>query len=405
MGPEARYTHGVTSRNEPPTDPLRAWAHRPAQVLAGQPDGALTGLHFSAKDLYGVPGWPLTAGSQAPLPDVPGSPLVAHLLELGATLVGKTELHEVALGITGDNARGGTLNPLDPTRVSGGSSGGAAASVATGEVDFALGTDTGGSIRVPAAWCGVVGFKPSKDHPAWPLTGVLPLSPTCDHAGPLARDLQMVARVHAALSGEDVRARPWAGLRVGVWDVPGWLAPAAREALDRAVTHASRLGAQVSPFAFPEVLDTYTPIVLSEGAAVHEVALREHAPGFLPFTESLLRQGAALGEAEVRAARERREALRANLIRLFETHDLLLAPAVPDVAPLLGQAELEVAEGLLPLRRTVLRLTAPWSLLGVPVVALPQRAGELSVGVQVIAPWNEDAALLGLALTYQGGLT
>ena len=386
-------------------DPLRAWAHRPARPLVGADEGPLVGLHFSAKDLYGVPGWPLAAGSRAALPPVAESPLVARLLALGASLLGKTELHEIALGITGLNARGGTLNPLDPARVSGGSSGGAAASVATGEADFALGTDTGGSIRVPAAWCGVVGFKPTKDHPAWPLTGVLPLSPTCDHAGPLARDLATVVRVHTALSGEAVTERPWAGLRVGLWDVAGWLAPAASAAYDRAATRASRLGAQVSSFSFPEVLDSYTPIVLSEAARVHRDALAGEAPGFLPFTEALLRQGAALGEAEVETAYARRERLRADLARLFETHNLLLAPAVPDVAPLLGQDELEVAEGILPLRRTVLRLTAPWSLLGVPALALPQPVGDLSVGLQLIAPWNADAALLGWGLSFAGGLT
>lgn len=388
-------------------DPLRIWAYRPENGRSGAAGGPLWGLTFSAKDLFGVPGWPLRAGSAAPLPGVEASGLVQRLLDLGATLVGKTELHEVALGITGQNARGGSLNPLDPARVTGGSSGGAAASVATGEVDFALGTDTGGSIRVPAAWCGVAGYKPTKDHPAWPLSGVLPLSPTCDHAGPLARDLATILRVQAALTGEAVPPLPWDGLRVGRWDLPGWLAPAAREAYEAAASVVQTLGAEVAPFAFPEVLDSYSPIVLSEAARVHAEALRQGAAGFLPFTESMLRQGAALTDEAVQAARARREALRADLARLFGRFDLLLAPAVPDVAPRLGQDELQVEEGTLPLRRTVLRLTAPWSLLGVPVVTLPQAAGPLSVGLQLIAPWNADTRLLGLSQTLatSGGLT
>lgn len=388
-------------------DPLRIWAHRPSAVLSGAADGPLAGLSFSAKDLFSVAGWPLRAGSAAPLPQVEASPLVQRLLDLGATLVGKTELHEVALGITGQNARGGSLNPLDPARVTGGSSGGAAASVATGEVDFALGTDTGGSIRVPAAWCGVVGYKPTKSHPAWPLEGVLPLSPTCDHAGPLAGDVATILRVQQALTGEAVTSQPWAGLRVGLWDVPGWLAPAARDAYEQATFAVRALGAETSPFTFPEVLDSYAPIVQSEAARVHAEALKRDPAGFLPGTEGMLRHGAALPETAVRAARERREALRDDLARLFGRFDLLLAPAVPDVAPLLGQDELAVEEGLLPLRRAVLRLTAPWSLLGVPVVVLPQRAGPLSVGLQLIAPWNADARLLGLAqsLSESGGLT
>jgi aspartyl-tRNA(Asn)/glutamyl-tRNA(Gln) amidotransferase subunit A len=379
-------------------DPHGAWAYRPSAPLQGAADGPLAGLTFSVKDLYGVPGWPLSGSSRAVLPEVGASPLVARLLALGATLTGKTHLHEVALGITGANAFGGTRNPLDPTRVAGGSSGGAAVSVATGEVDFALGTDTGGSIRVPAAWCGVVGFKPTKGSAAWPTEGVLPLSGTCDHAGPLARDVRGVARVHTALSGEAVAPREWAGVRVGVWDVPAWVTPDVWAVVEADAARLAARGARVTRVPFPEVMDAYTPIVLSEAAAVHARALASQVPGFIPATEANLRAGAALSQADVAAARARREAYRAQLEALFREVDVLLGPAVPDVAPRLEQETLDVAEGALPVRRAVLRMTSPWSLLGAPTLSLPRPLGGLSVGVQLVAPWGRDAALLGWAL-------
>ncbi|QSQ27062.1 amidase [Pyxidicoccus parkwayensis] len=379
-------------------DPYGAWAYRPESPLRGAADGPLAGLTFSAKDLYGVPGWPLKGSSRAVLPEVGDSPLVARLLGLGATLVGKTHLHEVALGITGANAFGGTRNPLDSTRVAGGSSGGAAVSVATGEVDFALGTDTGGSIRVPAAWCGVVGFKPTKGSAAWPTDGVLPLSFTCDHTGPLARDVRGVVRVHTALSGEAVTPRTWTGVRVGVWDIRAWVTPEVWAVVEAEATRVATLGARVTQVSFPDVMDAYTPIVLSEAAAIHARALASEAPGFIAATEANLRVGAALSPADVAAARARREAYRTRLEALFGEVDVLLGPAVPDAAPMMDQDEVVVSEGTLPVRRAVLRITAPWSLLGAPTLCLPRPLGALSVGVQWVAPWGQDAALLGWGL-------
>lgn len=381
------------------SDPQRAWAYVPAEPLRGTPGGPLDGLSFSVKDLYGVPGWPLRASTRAPVPEVGESVLVRRLLELGATALGKTHLHEVALGITGLNGFGGTEHPVLAGHVPGGSSSGAAVSVALGQADFALGTDTGGSVRVPAAWCGVVGYKPTKDHPAWSTDGVLPLSVTCDHAGPLARDVATVARVHTALSGETVTPGDWAGLRVGVWQPEGWTDAAVREAVSAFGSGLEARGASLSPIPLPEMLDAYSPIVLSEAAQVHAQALQEEDPGFLPFTLMSLRQGAALGAAEVAAAFARRAAYRAELDALLERFDVLLAPAVPTPPPLAGQDEVEVGSGTMPLRRAVLRLTTPFSLLGAPTLALPTAAPW--IGAQLVGRHGEDARLLGLALTLE----
>ncbi|WP_234009038.1 amidase [Deinococcus sp. NW-56] len=392
----------VPPDTSPSPDPQRAWAYRPASPLRGAPDGPLAGLTFSVKDLFGVPGWPLTASTRAPVPEVGESVLVRRLLDLGASAVGKTHLHEVALGITGMNGYGGTEHPFLPGHAPGGSSSGAAVTVALGQVDVALGTDTGGSIRVPAAWCGVVGYKPTKGHPAWSTDGVLPLSPTCDHAGPLARDVATVVRVHEALTGESVPRQDWAGVRVGLWLPEGWVTDGVRAAVQTFAATLEARGAVLSTVRLPEMLDAYTPIVLSEAAQVHREALRRAEPGFLPFTLASLRQGEALGTEEVAAAQARREVYRAEVDALFESCDVLLAPAVPTPPPPLGTDEVDLPGGRVPLRRAVLRLTVPFSLLGLPSVALP--TGMPWVGVQLVGPRGEDARVLGLArsLTAEG---
>ena len=387
------------TRQPDASDPVQAgiWAYLPDTPRTGQAGGPLSGLTFSVKDLFGVPGWPTRASTTAPLPPVADSPLVTRLVQLGATLVGKTQLHEIALGITGTNPFGGTPNPLDPTRVTGGSSSGAAASVALGLTDFALGTDTGGSIRVPAAWCGVVGYKPSKDDPLWPTEGVLPLSQTCDHAGPLARDLETVVRLQEALSGQTLPALPWRGLHVGLWNPEGWLDAEAEAALLATARMLEHLGASLHPASLPDMLDAYSDIVQSEAAAVHAAALTLPDPGFSPGTLALLRRGAGLSAEAVAAAHARREVYAALLQGRMQGLDLLLAPAVPTAAPLTGQDTAEVAQGTVPLRVAVLRLTVPFSLLGWPVLTLPCPAADgLSVGVQLVAHPGDDARLLGL---------
>ncbi|GAA5503514.1 2-amino-5-chloromuconic acid deaminase [Deinococcus xinjiangensis] len=385
-------------------DPQRAWAYVAPQPLQTSPTGPLAGLRFSIKDLYGVDGWPLTGSTRAPLPDVAQSVLVSRLLDLGAAAVGKTHLHEVALGITGMNGYGGTTHPTMPERVAGGSSSGAAVSVALGQVGplqvhFALGTDTGGSIRVPAAWCGVVGYKPTKGHPDWSTQGVLPLSWTCDHTGPLARDVKTVVRVQEALTGQTVTPQVWNGLRVGLWLPDGWTDETVREAVLAFADDLKGRGATVENVPFPEVLDAYSPIVLSEAARVHAEALGLENPEFMPFTLMSLRNGAGLTEAEVQAAFEKRAEYRALLDGIFTAYDLILAPAVPTPPPLIGQEEVEIGEGNIPLRRAVLRITAPFSLLGAPTLAYPTHTP--FVGVQLVAPHGQDDWLLGLGLALE----
>ena len=169
----------------------------PSTPLSGR---RLAGVFVSVKDLFAVPGAPLAAGTRAALPDVGAeSTVVRRLVEAGAIVFAKTQMHEIALGATGENTwTGDVCNPYDPTRQAGGSSSGAAVAVACGIGAAGIGSDTGGSVRIPAAFCGIVGFKPT--FGAIPLGGALPLSWTCDHAGPLARTVADATLLYEVLS-------------------------------------------------------------------------------------------------------------------------------------------------------------------------------------------------------------
>lgn len=370
------------------------WAYQPEEPLIVSKSGPLSGLTFSIKDLFGVADWPLKASTQAPVPQPEESPLVRRLLELGAAAVGKTHLHEIALGITGANGFGGTKHSVLLDRIPGGSSSGAAVSVALGEVDFALGTDTGGSIRVPAAWCGVYGFKPTKGHPAWPTDGVLPLSATCDHSGPLAKDFKTIVHLQETLTKEALPQTSWTDKKVGLWLPEGWVDQNVWEAVQAFAAHLKSLGASLYPIQLPEMMDAYTPIVLAEAAEVHAEALKLEQPGFTPFTEAALRRGADISTAELEAAFECRQAYGALLKQHFSAVDVLLAPVVPTLPPPFGQDEIDLHGQAVSVRQAVLRINSPFSMLGFPAVALPSQ--QEFIGVQLVAPHQQDQQLLAL---------
>ncbi len=373
-----------------------AWAFLPEQPLEGNPHGSLFGLTFSAKDLFKIANWPQKASTYAALPHIPPSRVVLDLLERGATCVGLTHLHEIALGIMGLNPIAGQAkNPHDPARISGGSSSGAAISVALHECDFALGTDTGGSIRIPAALCGVVGFKPTRE--LYSREGVLTLSQTCDHVGTLARNVATLERVHVALHPSKDALPHSTTPRFGFWDVSNWLFPAAWQAFEAVTSSLNAL-----PFSFPEVLESYANIVQYEAARFHRVALELENPGFSSATLELLRRGQGISDAAYQIALTQRQTLTKQLERLFEHFDILLAPTVPDIAPLIGQNSLELQGGPTPLRQAFLRLTTPFNLAGLPVVSVPLRTGSVWTGIQVIGKQGQDREVLRVAAALEG---
>lgn len=374
----------------------------------------LLGTWVSVKDLFQLAGAPTRAGTEARLPALPpGSAAVVRRLEAaGALVFAKTNMHEIALGATGENPwTGDVCNPFDPARQSGGSSSGSGVAVATGLGQCSIGSDTGGSIRIPAAFCGVVGFKPSHGHV--PLAGALPLSWTCDHAGPLARSVEDAALLYQVLSGHGLaHARVARRPRLAV--PAQWLA-ARLDAGMRA--HFDQLLAGLASCADlveaePPDMDRawrhYTPIVRAEAAWVHRDSLAAGGAGFSAGVLEPLKLGAALPAQAYIAALQEREGFITDLNAVLSGVDAMILPTSAIVTPLRGQQSASTLAGRLSVREAVLGQTLPFSWAGVPAISLPAGqvavpAGEgsssvlLPVGVQLVARRDGDASLLALS--------
>ena len=375
-----------------------------AEAAQGRVRGPLHGIPVSIKDLFAVRGMPTRAGTRAPLPDLGGdeAELVARLRAAGALIFAKTNMHEIALGATGENRwTGDVKNPFDPARQSGGSSSGAGVAMATGIGLGAIGSDTGGSVRIPAAFCGVTGFKPT--FGAIPLGGALYLSWTCDHAGPLARSVADCTALFEAMSGR--RAAHGAVPRAPRFGVParwlkGRLQPAVRERFERLVAQLRADGAEVSdcdPPTLPLAWPNYTPIVRAEAAWVHREALAAGGEGFSDLVLPALQAGVAVGAGEYIGALKLRDRLRAELQAALRDLDALLLPSSPVLPPLRGQAEVQTEGGTMSTREAVLGQTLPFSLCGLPALTLPTGLVEgLPTGAQLVGRADSDATLLAL---------
>lgn len=374
----------------------------------------LLGTWVSVKDLFQLAGAPTRAGTRASLPSLgEGSATVVKRLEAaGALVFAKTNMHEIALGATGENRwTGDVCNPVDPARQSGGSSSGSGVAVATGLGSVSIGSDTGGSIRIPAAFCGVVGFKPTWGHV--PLQGALPLSWTCDHGGPLALSVADAALVYQVLSGHGLsHGRLARKPRLGVprqW-LAGRLDAGMREHFDRLL---EALAPEVTLVdAEPEDMDRswrfYTPIVRAEAAWVHRQVLDEGGEGFSEAVLGPLNAGRALPAQDYLTAMQARAAFSADLDAVLAGVDAMLLPTTAIVTPRRGQEEAETLAGTMSVRQAVLGQTLPFSFAGVPAISLPagkvavsQAEGGVSVqmpvGVQLVGRRHGDANLLALA--------
>ncbi|MFN3266333.1 MAG: amidase [Deinococcales bacterium] len=376
---------------------------------ATPPKGALHGIPITIKDLYNAAGMPTKAGTNATLPLEFQNPqysaeAVARLEAAGAILLGKVNMHEIALGITGENSTTGDVkNPLDPARQAGGSSSGGAAAVALGVGLGSLGSDTGGSVRIPASFCGVVGFKPTLG--LIPLAGALHLSMTCDHAGTLTRTVQDAHIMLEVLAHRNFplrRLEHLRGVRFGVphrW-LEGRLSGSVRSSYEALLLRLRDAGAEVTdvePAHFELANTCYTPLVRSEAAFVHREALANNPEGFSSIVRPALEDGAQISATRYLQARAERRMVQTGLEQTFRTVDALVLPAAPMAAPLRGTQEVRLESGMRPHRNAFIELTAPFSLVGMPALSLPfaQESG-LPVGLQIVCAKGEDSLALEL---------
>jgi 1-carboxybiuret hydrolase len=378
----------------------------------------LAGITFGAKNLFDIEGLPTLAGSKierdAP-PATRDALLIRRLEAAGAVLVGALNMDEYAYGFTTENTHyGPTRNPHDTTRISGGSSGGSGAAAAAGQVPLALGSDTNGSIRVPASLCGVFGLKPTFGR--LPRSGSYPFVASLDHLGPFARTVQDLALAYDAMQGPDaddpacaqravdavtqLLGRGNQSLRIGV--LGGWfrtmVQASAVEAVDRV---AAALGVQ-RIVEWPEVERARAAAFLitnAEGAALHLPDLKTRAQDFEPLSRDRFLAGALLPAAWIVQSQRLRRWFAERVAESFREVDVLLAPATPCTAPPIGTEWLDIAGQRMNARASMGLLTQPVSFIGLPVATVPlwgcdADAPHLPIGVQIIAaPWREDLVL------------
>jgi aspartyl-tRNA(Asn)/glutamyl-tRNA(Gln) amidotransferase subunit A len=376
---------------------------RTAEVRAGKVCGPLHGIPVTIKDLYNVNGLPTRGGTRAQLPDLGGEAVaVSRLKAAGAIVLAKTNLHEIAAGVSGENIwTGDVKNPHDPARQAGGSSGGSAVSVATGMVAASLGSDTAGSIRVPAAFCGVVGFKPT--FGLIPLDGALALCWSCDHAGPLTRtvdDARVMTEVLAARALALRLSAEAAPTRLGVPRrfLEGWLGSGVRRAFEALLTDLAAAGVTLVDVDAPimaEALDIYAPMRAAESAYVHRVALAREPEHFSPAVLDRLQAGRDMPAMAYFETQHRRAQMAAEIAAMLSEVDALVLPTSPLPAPLRGSSEVELERGRTEHRAAFVRLTLPFSFVGVPALALPFGAeGGMPISVQLVGPRHADARVL-----------
>jgi aspartyl-tRNA(Asn)/glutamyl-tRNA(Gln) amidotransferase subunit A len=380
------------------------------ELASGLDRGPLHGVPISIKDLLDVRGTPTTAASRVRDGHVAerDAPVVAHLRRAGAVLIGKTNLHEFAFGTTNeDSAFGPARNPHDPTRSPGGSSGGSAASVAAGMSLATIGTDTGGSIRIPAAACGLVGLKPTFDEVM--TAGVIPLSRRLDHVGPIALTVSDAAMVYRVLMGADAAKPlvpiPAPSLRFGLLRpyFCDLLDDGVRERFEGAIGRLRSAGVRIHEVALPHapaIAPVYLHVVLSEAAAYHAATLDATPEGYTPGVRLRLEMGRyVLAEDYVRALAGC-ELLRREVDVALANYDALVLPTLPIPAPPLGAATIQLGETQEPVRSVMLRLTQLFNLTGHPAVALPcgTTTAGLPCSLQVVGHRQQTEALLAAAL-------
>jgi len=381
------------------------------ELAAGRDRGPLHGVPISIKDLIDIRGVATTAASRVREGHVAerDAPSMLHLRQAGAVLIGKTNLHEFAFGTTSeDSAFGPARNPHDPTRSPGGSSGGSAASIVAGMALASIGSDTGGSIRIPAAACGTVGLKPSFGEIS--LDGVVPMSRTFDHIGPLTQTVADAALVYHALLGDPVSIppapMPVSGLRLAVprpyfCDI---LDDEVRARFEESLDRLRAAGVRIDDIEIhhaADIVPVYFHISFADAATYHATTLETMADRYTEPVRTRLEAGLYIQAQDYVRALAGREVLRREVDAALAQHDALVLPTMPIVAQPIGATTVKVGGTEQQVRAMMLRLTQLFNVTGHPALAMPcgMTSAGLPCSVQLVGCRMQTDALLRVALT------
>ena len=384
-----------------------------AAIAARQDAGPLAGVPFAVKNLFDVAGLSTRAGSKINRDRPPAArdaTLIERMEAAGAVLIGALNMGEYAYDFTGENVHDGpSRNPHDPTRMSGGSSGGSGSAVGGGLVPISLGSDTNGSIRVPSSFCGIFGLKPTYGRLSRARS--FPFVASLDHLGPFARSVADLALSYDAMQGPDADDAACTTLPVEpvtphlAQDIGGLRVALAgghfqknvfREAVE-AVARVAKALSVTRTIEIPEAMRARAAayvITTTEGASLHLDRLRNRPNDFDPAVRDRLSAGAMIPAPLIDRAQKFRRWYRAQVLEIFKSVDVLIAPATPCVAPKIGQTTFVLDGVELPVRANIGIHTQPISFIGLPVVAVPVPVEPMPIAVQIIAaPWREDIAL------------
>ena len=395
------------------------------EIAGGVYKGPLHGIPIALKDLYFTRGVRTTGGSRILADFIPeeDAGVTRWLREAGSIIIGKTNLHEFAFGVTNVNPHyGPCLNPWARERIPGGSSGGSGAAVSAGLCGAATGSDTGGSIRIPAALCGIVGLKPTYGRVS--RRGILPLSWSLDHPGPMTRTVEDAALVLQAVAGWDPQDQSTSrlpvpdyrqtleqgveGLRVGVPQELFFegLDPEVQRAVEQAINHLGELGAQVQDVSIPHIREATSasmPILLSEAYTYHQQYLKTRPEEYGEDVRNRVEVGAFISATDFVQAQRVRHLLKQEMAALFEGVDVLVTPTVPIPAPEVGVFLARGQEQALETRNALSRFTSPFNVTGLPALSVPCgfTSQGLPIGLQLVGRPYEESTVLRAGHAYE----
>lgn len=387
--------------------------------------GPLQGIPIALKDLYFTKGVRTTGGSRILSDFMPNkdSTVTELLRDAGSIIIGKTNMHEFAFGVTNLNPHyGSCLNPWNENHIPGGSSGGSGAAVIAGLCSAAMGSDTGGSIRIPAALCGTVGLKPTYGRVS--RNGLLPLSWSLDHAGPLTRTVQDAALILQAIAGHDPEDGSTSqipvpnflenldggveGLRIGVPVSPflEGLDPGVTKAIEKAITHLSSLGARVEEVSIPhieEATSVFLSILLPEAYNYHLRYLETNSEDYGSDVRDRMSVAALVSAVDFVQAQRVRRLLKLEMGTVLRKVDALITPTVPIPAPRVDAFRISDSPEALSTRNALSRFTAPFNLVGLPALSVPcgMTDNQLPVGLQLVGRPYDEQTIIRIGHTYE----